>query len=194
MKNNFNNIQTLIIVVLVAVIIWLSKCDGSFVPTGKTDTVSVEVIKWDTFTYMDTVYKPKWKKYTVTIHDTIHDSISLPIGTVLTQTNDSLVVKNDSTDIIVKYSLLSENPLIKLSKSIDYKVRRKEIKTIITEEVVKKHSLFLGPDVILGGGNGALLLNTSYEHKGKNQYNLGVGFNLKLQPMIKLGMSWQILK
>ena len=187
-------IEYIVIAILLAIIVWLSKCDNTFISTEKTTTQIVEVIKWDTVTKHDTVYKPKWKKYTVTLKDTIHDSIPYPVGTVLTQTDDSLIVKNDSTNILVKFSTLSENPLIRITKSIDYKVKRKEINTIITNEVVRKHSLFLGPDIVLGGGNGFIMANGSYEFKGKTQYNLGLGFNLQLQPIIKVGMAWQILE
>lgn len=187
-------IEYIVIAILIAIIVWLSKCDNTFVSTGKTTIKVIKITKWDTFIENDTVFKPKWKKYTVTVRDTIHDSFPYPVGTILSQTEDSLYVKNDSTDIIVKYSILSENPLIKITKFINYKVKRKETNTIINNEVVRKHSLFLGPDIVLGGGNGFILANGSYEFEGKTQYNLGLGFNFRLQPIIKLGMSWQILK
>lgn len=187
-------IEYIVIAILIAMIVWLSKCDNTFIPTGKTTTKVIKITKWDTFTEHDTIFKPRWKKYTITVHDTIYDSFPYPVGTILAQTEDSLYVKNDSTDILVKYSILSENPLIKITKSINYKVKRQETNTIITNEVVRKHSLFLGPDIMLGGGNGFVLANGSYEFEGKTQYNLGLGFNFQLQPIIKVGMSWQILK
>tara|TARA_R110000822_G_scaffold96601_7_gene219811 strand:+ start:486 stop:1058 length:573 start_codon:yes stop_codon:yes gene_type:complete len=186
-------IEYIVIAILLAIIVWLSKCDNTFISTGKTTTKVIEITKWDTFIEHDTIFKPKWKKYTVKVHDTIRDSFPYPVGTILAQTEDSLHIKNDSTDILVKYSILSENPLIKITKFIDYKVKRKEINTIVTNEVVRKHSLFLGSDIALGG-NGFILANGSYEFEGKTQYNLGLGFNFRLQPIIKLGMSWQILK
>jgi len=186
-------IEYIVIAILLAIIVWLSKCDNTFISTGKTSIKVIEITKWDTFTEHDTILKPKWNKYTVTVHDTIHDSFPYPVGTILAQTEDSLHVKNDSTDILVKYSILSENPLIKITKFMDYKVKRKEINTIVTNEVVRKHSLFLGSDIALGG-NGFILANGSYEFEGKTQYNLGLGFNFRLQPIIKLGISWQILK
>jgi hypothetical protein len=161
-------IEYIVIAILLVIIVWLSKCDNTFISTEKTTTQIVEVIKWDTVTKHDTVYKPKWKKYTVTLKDTIHDSIPYPVGTVLTQTDDSLIVKNDSTNILVKFSTLSENPLIRITKSIDYKVKRKEINTIVTNEVIRKHSLFLGPDIVLGGGNGFIMANSSYGFKTNN--------------------------
>jgi hypothetical protein len=77
-------IEYIVIAILILIIVWLSKCDNTFISTGKTTTQIVEVTKWDTITKHDTVYKPKWKKYTVTLKDTIHDSIPYPVGTILT--------------------------------------------------------------------------------------------------------------
>jgi hypothetical protein len=184
----------LFVAIIIAALLWLLKCSDKFTKTSKSDTTIIEVTKWDTVEKHDTVYKPKWKPYTVTIHDTIHDSFPYPVGTVLSQTDDSLVIKNDSTDILVKYVILSENPLIKLTKSIDYKVRRKETTIIIDNDIVRKHALYIGPSLSFGPQNGFLMLDGSYEFKGKSQYNLGIGISPSFQPMLKVGMAWQILK
>jgi hypothetical protein len=105
----------LVIAILIAVIIWLTKCNGDTIVT-KIDTQTTIKYKWDTFTKKETVYKPKWEKIYLT--DTIHDSI--PVYQILpfVLTRDSIIIKNDSTEIKVKYEIVSENPLYKIDKSI----------------------------------------------------------------------------
>lgn len=181
----------LIIAILVAVILWLTKCSGDTIIT-KIDTQIVTKYKWDTFTKKETVYKPKWERIYLT--DTIHDSIPVfqPIPLVLTR--DSMVIKNDSTDIKVVYKIVSENPLLKIDKKLDYKIRYKEIEKTITKEVVRKHALFAGPSIGVGRNTGYIALDGLYERNGKIIYKVGAGINNQLQPMLKGGVYWQIAK
>jgi hypothetical protein len=187
MKKGFPYI---VIAILIAVIVWLTKCNGDTVIT-KIDTQTTIKYKWDTFTKKETVYKPKWEKIYLT--DTIHDSIPVyqPIPFVLTK--DSMIVKNDSTDIKVVYQIVSENPLYKIDKKLDYKIRYKEIEKIITKEVVRKHALFAGPSVGVGKTS-YISLDGLYERKGKTIYRAGVGVNTRFEPMLKAGVYWQISK
>jgi hypothetical protein len=180
----------LVIAILIAVIIWLTKCNGDTIVT-KIDTQTTIKYKWDTFTKKETVYKPKWEKIYLT--DTIHDSI--PVYQVLpfVLTRDSMVIKNDSTEIKVKYEIVSENPLYKIDKSIDYKIRYKEIEKIITKEVVRKHAFYAGPSVGVGKTS-YISLDGLYERKGKIIYRAGVGVNTRFEPMLKAGVYWQISK
>jgi len=140
---------------------------------------------------VDCVYKPKWEKIYLT--DTIHDSI--PVYQILpfVLTRDSIIIKNDSTEIKVKYEIVSENPLYKIDKSIDYKIRYKEIEKIITKEVVRKHAFYAGPSVGVGKTS-YISLDGLYERKGKIIYRAGVGVNTRFEPMLKAGVYWQISK
>jgi hypothetical protein len=187
MKKGFPYI---VIAILIAVIVWLTKCNGDTIIT-KIDTQTTIKYKWDTFTKKETVYKPKWEKIYLT--DTIHDSIPVyqPIPFVLTK--DSMIVKNDSTDIKVVYQIVSENPLYKIDKKLDYKIRYKEIEKIITKEVVRKHAFFAGPSVGVGKTS-YISLDGLYERKGKTIYRAGVGVNTRFEPMLKAGVYWQISK
>jgi hypothetical protein len=187
MKKGFPYI---VIAILIAIIIWLTKCNSSTITT-RIDTQTKVEYKWDTFTKKETVYKPKWE--TIYLTDTIHDSIPVyqPIPFVLTR--DSMVVKNDSTEIKVKYEIVSENPLYKIDKSLDYKIRYKEIERTITKEIARKHAFFAGPSAGIGK-TGFISLDGLYERNGKIIYKVGAGVNTRLQPMIKAGIYWQILK
>lgn len=181
----------LIIAILVAVILWLTKCSGDTIIT-KIDTQVVTTYKWDTFTKKETVYKPKWE--TIYLTDTIHDSIPVYEKIPLVLTKDSMVVKNDSTNIKVVYEIVSENPLFRINKKLDYKIRYKEIEKTITKEVVRKHALFAGPSIGLGKNTGYIALDGLYETNGKIIYKVGAGITNQLQPMLKAGIYWQIAK
>jgi hypothetical protein len=63
LKDFFKNIQTLLIVVLVVIILFMRACSG-----GKNGTVITEptiitetITKWDTLKIDSLVYVPKWK-------------------------------------------------------------------------------------------------------------------------------------
>jgi hypothetical protein len=188
-------ISYIIIAALVAIIIFMSKCGGGkFIPTGNSDTQYIEIEKWDTFNKTDTVLKPKWKKITIHTHDTLIDSIPYPVYADVVLTEDSLIVKNDSTNVLVIYKIYSHDPLYKIEKNISLSVKRKQIKEIITNEVIRKNALFVGPSIGVGRNNGFISLNGLYEHKGKTIYGLGVGVTNRVQPIIKAGIYWQILK
>jgi hypothetical protein len=188
-------ISYIIIAALVAIIIFMSKCGGGkFIPTGNSDTQYIEIEKWDTFNKTDTVLKPKWKKITMHTHDTLIDSIPYPVYADVVLTEDSLIVKNDSTNVLVTYKIYSHDPLYKIEKNISLSVKRKQIKEIITNEVIRKNALFVGPSIGVGRNNGFISLNGLYEHKGKTIYGLGVGVTNRVQPIIKAGIYWQILK
>ena len=188
-------ISYIIIAALVAIIIFMSKCGGGkFIPTGNSDTQYIEIEKWDTFNKTDTVLKPKWKKITMHTHDTLIDSIPYPVYADVVLTEDSLIVKNDSTNVLVIYKIYSHDPLYKIEKNISLSVKRKQIKEIITNEVIRKNALFVGPSIGIGRNNGFISLNGLYEHKGKTIYGLGVGVTNRVQPIVKAGIYWQILK
>ena len=102
-------ISYILIAILIAIIVWLSKCSGGkFIPTGKADTQYIETSKWDTLNYHDTVTKPKWKKVIINTHDTMIDSIPYPVYGYATLTEDSISVINDSTKLFVLYNLASK--------------------------------------------------------------------------------------
>lgn len=188
--------KKLVLFIVIAAIgfflLWSLRCCNTETVITKTDTVTVIKEKWDTFTEKEVVYKPKWKP--VYLHDTIVDSIPVYVDRLVVLTQDSMVVKNDSTDIKVTYSIYSENPLLKLEKVLSYKVRYKEIERTVTQEVARKHALFVGPALGLISNSSFVGLNTLYENKGQKLYKLGLGVTTQFKPVINAGMYWQILK
>jgi hypothetical protein len=195
MKNSKIKISYIIIAALVAIIIFLTKCDGEkFVPTGQSDTQYIETVKWDTLTQNDTVLKPKWKKVVINTHDTVIDSIPYPVYADLVLTEDSISIKNDSIRLLVTYKIYSYDPLYKIEKGVNLSVKRKTITQIITKEIVRKHALFVGPSVGMSKNSGYLMMDGLYEYKGKTIYNLGLGVTTNQQPLLKVGIYWQILK
>jgi hypothetical protein len=190
MKNKFLYI---IIAILSFIIIWMSNCCNNETKIiTKTDTITITKTNWDTFTKKETVYKPKWKP--VYIHDTIIDSIPVYVDRLVVLTQDSMVVKNDSTDIKITYDIYSENPLIKLEKTLNYKIRYKTVETTVEKEIARKHALFVGPSLGLIPNSSFISLNGLYENKGQTLYKLGLGLNTQFKPVVNAGMYWQILK
>jgi len=167
MKNSKIKISYILIAILIAMIVWLSKCSGGkFVPTGKVDIQYIEQIKWDTLNVHDTVTKPKWKKVVINTHDTMIDSIPYPVYGYATLTEDTISVINDSTKLFVLYKIYSQNPLYKIEKGVDLSVKRKTITKTITKEIVRKNAFFVGPSVGLVKNSGYVALNGLYEYKG----------------------------
>jgi hypothetical protein len=186
----------IVIALLIAIIVWLTKCNDSTkcnnTAITKIDTQTIIKHSWDTFTKKETIFKPKWD--TIYITDTIHDSVLIYRVLPLILTKDSMVIKNDSVNIKVVYEIISENPLYKINKKLDYKIKYKEIEKIITKEVVRKHALFAGPSIGLHKNTGYISFDGLYERNGKIIYNLGAGLNKNLEPIFKVGVYWQILK
>ena len=72
MKIFFNNIQTLVIVALVAFLLFQRGCFSS----SPTERVKVDtLIQFDTIEIIKNNYVPKWKEKIVTQIDTIRDTI-----------------------------------------------------------------------------------------------------------------------
>jgi hypothetical protein len=188
MKKGFPYI---VIAILIAIIIWLTKCNSSTITT-RIDTQTKVEYKWDTFTKKETVYKPKWEKVYLT--DTLHDSIPVYQTIPLILTKDSLIVKNDSTDIKVHYTIISENPLYRLDKTLEYKIRYKEIERTITKEIHKKYNIFAGPSAGISKNQGFISIDGLYERESRVLYKAGIGLNSRLQPIVKAGIYWQIIK
>lgn len=181
-----------IIVILTVIIICLLTCKKQTQYVGKTDTVTVTKEHWDSFTKKETVYKPKWEKVYLT--DTLYDSIPIYQTIPLILTKDSIIVKNDSTDIKVHYTIISENPLYRLDKTLEYKIRYKEIERTITKEIHKKYNIFAGPSAGISKNQGFISIDGLYERESRVLYKAGIGLNSRLQPIVKAGIYWQIIK
>jgi len=183
-----------VIVVLLTIIIWMSRCNNTGTIVSHIDTVS------DTSYVHDTIkIKGKTKIKPVPVPFYVHDTLIDSTGkiTVVNRkkylTNDTFEYKTDSFTAVFYTKIYSECPLDSIKSDLLATVRHKIIETTITKEVVRKNAFFAGPSVGIGKTS-YLSLDGLYERNGKTIYKLGVGINTKLEPMIKAGVYWQISK
>jgi hypothetical protein len=73
-------------------------------------------------------------------------------------------------------------------------VRHKIIEREIIKQIVRKHAFFAGTSIALSKRSSFLMLDGLYEYNSKTIYNLGLGLNNNLQPVIKAGIYWNINK
>jgi hypothetical protein len=183
-----------VIVVLLTIIIWMSKCNDNGTVISHIDTVS------DTSYIHDTIRlkgKTKIKPIPVPyyVHDTIIDSTGnislLSIKKYLT--NDTFTFNSDSLKVVVYTKIYSSNPLDSISNELKAIIRHKIIETTITKEVARKQAFYAGPSIGIGKTS-YISLDGLYERNGKIIYRVGVGFNTRFEPMVKTGVYWQISK
>lgn len=182
-----------IIVVLIAIIIWMSKCNNGTIVTN-IDTAVDTLYIHDTVTIKGkTKIKPVAVPYY--IHDTIIDSTGRKIIIQVKKyvTNDTFEYKTDSFTVVFYTKIYSNGPLDSIKNDALATIRHKIIEKTITKEVVREHAFFAGPSVGLGGIS-YISLDGLYERKGKIIYRVGAGVNAQLKPMLKAGVYWQISK
>lgn len=190
MKKGFPYI---VIAILIAVIIWLSKCSGDTITTS-IDTVTKVSYIHDTIKVKGkTKIKPVPEPYY--IHDTIIDSTgNITIVEIKKYiTNDTFTYDTDSVKVVVYSKIYSDSPLDSISSELKAIIRHKIIENTITKEIVREHAFFAGPSIGVGRTS-YISLDGLYERKGKIIYKLGVGINTRFEPMLKAGVYWQISK
>lgn len=183
-----------VIVVLLTIIIWMSRCNNHGTIVTKIDTVS------DTSYVHDTIaVKGKTKIKPVPVPYYVHDTIIDSTGKITVinhkkyMTPDTFVYKTDSFTAVFYTKIYSECPLDSVKSNLLATVRHKIIENTITKEIARKHAFFVGPSVGLGKTS-YISLDGLYERNGKIIYKLGVGVNTNLQPILKAGVYWQISK
>jgi len=182
----------IVIAILVAIIIWLSKCSENTIVTN-IDTFTKTSYVHDTIKVKGkTKIKPVPVPYYV--HDTIIDSTGniIIVDTKKYVTHDTFEYKTDSFTAYFYTKIYSMCPLDSIKSDLLASVRHKIIETTITKQVVKKHALFIGPTFSLIGNYASL--DALYENKGKTIYKVGVGANNRLQPMLNASIYWRISK
>ena len=192
MKKGFPYI---VIAILIAIIIWMTKCNDKGTITTSIDTVV------DTSYIHDTISlkgKTKIKPYPVPyyVHDTVIDSSGRKIIIEVKKfvTNDTFEFKTDSFSVTFYTKIYSNNPLDSIQHDLLSTIRHKIIERTITKEVVREHALFAGPSIGLGKNIGYISLDGLYERNGKIIYRVGAGVNNQFRPMLKAGVYWQISK
>lgn len=190
MKAYFKNIQSLLIVVLVA-LLFLQRSCSSPDPVDPV-TITEIVTKWDTVKVEKTKYVPKWRIKTEVVHDTIPANIDTTAilkdyytkyfytDTIDLDTIGSIVVK----DTVTKNLILSRNVQSNIF------VPTTTVNNII---YIYKKEFFGGVSVgatnqAVQNINGELL----YVNKKRDAYGFGIGLNPDFQPIYTIRMYWKL--
>ena len=192
MKKYFQNIQSLLLVVLVVIIFLMRGCSGtpaSTKPRIEQDTITEYV----TIEKEYPVYVPKIKYVTKVDIDTFStpiDTAAILADYYATRTYEDTQVL-DSLDLVIT-DTVSQNQIVGRKIAYNFTYPRKTI----TETIyINKRELYVGvgvtgnPDQLqyLGG-------ELVYRNKKRQAYGLGVGVDQNLVPVISVRMYWKIGK
>ena len=192
MKGYFKNIQTLLVVVLAALLFLQRGCSST--PPTEPEVITEIVTKWDTVKVEQTEYIPQIiEKVVVNI-----DTFSTPIDTVSVlkdyyakyfytdtiklDTLGSIIVNDTITRNLISFRDVQSNIFIPTT-------------TITNTVYLYKREFFGGISVgatnqAVQNINGELL----YVNKKRNAYGFGVGLNPDFQPIYTVRMYWKIGK
>ena len=191
MKDFFKNIQTLLIVVLVVIILFMRSCDGGNDPIEPKVITKVEV-RYDTIETIKETYVPKWKIKIVTEIDTFQT----PIDTVaILRDYYAKYFYSDTLQIdTVGYAIINDTITRNTILARDIRTNILIPTTTITKEIYLNNREFYwglglqGKKDQLNYLGGELL----YRNKKYQVYGLGVGVNENLQPVISGRLYWKI--
>jgi len=192
LKNLFKNIQTLLIVVLIIIILFLRNCSGEVVKPDNPTVITKIETKWDTIREKVPTYVPKWK-------DRI---VYEPSDTVYIDTNKVLEdyfadyyyrdsVYNDSIKIIIE-DTISQNKI--KSRDISLQILYPTI-TITRDSIVNERGFYAG----IGVGGSKSQLNYVggeflYKSRKRNAFGGGIGVNENFQPILTGRLYWKLGK
>ena len=192
MKKYFQNIQSLLLVVLVVIIFLMRGCSGtpaSTEPRVERDTI----IEYVTIEKEYPVYVPK-VKYVTRVNI---DTFSIPIDTSAILADYYAIRTYEDTQVLDSLDLtitdtVSQNQILGRKIAYNFTYPRKTIKETI---ILNKRELYFGvgvtgnPDQLqyLGG-------EMVYKNKKRQAYGLGVGVDQNLVPVISIRMYWKLGK
>ena len=192
MKKYFQNIQSLLLVVLVVIIFLMRGCSGtpaSTEPRVERDTI----IEYVTIEKEYPVYVPK-VKYVTRVNI---DTFSIPIDTSAILADYYAIRTYEDTQVLDSLDLtitdtVSQNQIVGRKIAYNFTYPRKTIKETI---YLNQRELYVG---LRGIGNldqisylGGEML---YRTKKKQVYSFGVGVDQNLVPVISLSMYWKLGK
>jgi len=192
LKDFFKNIQTLLIVVLIALLFFQRSCSST--PTPEPEVITKIEVRYDTIETVKEVYVPKWRTRVVT------ETISVPteIDTVAILRDyyaryfytDTL--KIDTFGYAVINDTISRNTVL----ARDVRTNILIPTTTITKEIyLNKNELYWG--VSLQGRTDQInYLGTEllWRTKKRSTYGFGLGVNQDFQPVLSGRMYWKIGK
>ena len=192
MKKYFQNIQSLLLVVLVVIIFLMRGCSStpaSTEPRVERDTI----IEYVTIAKEYPVYVPK-VKYVTRVNI---DTFSIPIDTSAILADYYAIRTYEDTQVLDSLDLtitdtVSQNQIVGRKIAYNFTYPRKTIKETV---YINQRELYFG---LRGIGNldqinylGGEML---YRTKKKQVYSFGVGVDQNLVPVIALSMYWKLGK
>jgi hypothetical protein len=192
LKDFFKNIQTLLIVVLAAVLFLQRGCSST--PQVEPEVITEVVTKWDTLKVTEKEYVPKYIRKTIVDIDTFQapiDTISILkdyyakyfyTDTIKIDTLGTIIVNDTVTRNLISMRDVQSNIFIPTT-------------TITNTVYLYKHEFYGGFSV---GATNQAVQNINgeflYVNKKRDAYGFGVGLNPQWQPVYTVRMYWKIGK
>ena len=192
MKDYFKNIQTLLIVVLAALLFFQRSCSST--PPVEPEVITEVVTKWDTVAIKKTKYIPKIIEKVVVNIDTFTtpiDTVSVLkdyyakyfyTDTIQLDTLGSIIVNDTITRNLISFRDVQSNIFIPTT-------------TITNTVYLYKREFYGGISV---GANRQTIQNINgellYVNKKRNAYGFGIGLNPDFQPVYTGRLYWKIGK
>jgi hypothetical protein len=192
LRGYFKNIQTLLVVVLAALLFLQRGCSST--PPVEPEVITEVVTQWDTIKVTKKEYVPKYIRKTVVEIDTFSvpiDTISILkdyyakyfyTDTIKIDTLGTIVINDTVTRNLISIRDVQSNIFIPTT-------------TITNTIYLKKRELFGGVSVsssptAIQNLNGELL----FINKKRQAYGIGAGINNQFQPVYTVRMYWKIGK
>ena len=192
MRGYFKNIQTLLVVVLAALLFLQRGCSST--PPVEPEVITEVVTQWDTIKVAEKEYVPKYIRKTVVEIDTFRapiDTISILkdyyakyfyTDTIKIDTLGTIVINDTVTRNLISMRDVQSNIFIPTT-------------TITNTIYLQKRELFGGVSVsssptAIQNLNGELL----FINKKRQAYGIGAGINNQFQPVYTVRMYWKIGK
>jgi len=192
LKGYFKNIQTLLIVVLAALLLGQKGCSST--PPVEPQTITEVVTRWDTLKVATKEYVPKYIKKTVVNIDTFQapiDTMSI-LRDYYAKYFYTDTIKVDSLGFIVINDTVTRNLISKRDVQSNIFI---PTTTITNTTYLYKRELFWGASISgnqeqIQSINGELM----YVSKKRNAYGFGVGVDQNFQPIFTGRLYWKIGK
>ena len=192
MKDLFKNIQTLLVVVLAALLLYQKGCSST--PPVEPEVITEVVTRWDTLKVATKEYVPKYIRKTVVEIDTFQvpiDTISI-LKDYYAKYFYTDTIKVDSLGFIVINDTVTRNLISKRDVQSNIFIPTTTINNTI---YLYKRELFGGISV---GSTPSAIQNLSGEllfvNKKRQAYGFGLGLNNNFDPIYTARLYWKIGK
>ena len=192
MKDLFKNIQTLLVVVLAALLLYQKGCSST--PPVEPEIITEVITRWDTLKVATKEYVPKYIRKTVVEIDTFQvpiDTMSI-LRDYYAKYFYTDTIKVDSLGFIVINDTVTRNLISKRDVQSNIFIPTTTINNTI---YLYKRELFGGISV---GSTPSAIQNLSGEllfvNKKRQAYGFGLGLNNNFDPIYTARLYWKIGK